>query len=154
MTETEAATHTKFDAHAIDCHAGARMRAFRIAKGWSQERLAKAMGLTFQQIQKYERGTNRISLGRLFIAAQALDKTPADFFEGAAEAARPGAPIPQPEVNRVGLEIMKLLNNCPSEIGGQILRLVRTIVQAQPTSSAAPPQGRASDSQATARPAA
>ncbi len=136
MTDTASLTHTKFNAHAIDCHAGARMRAFRLAKGWSQERLGKAMGLTFQQIQKYERGTNRISVGRLYIAAQALDVTPSDFFEGAADAARPGAPIPQPEVNRIGLETMKLLSTCPSAVRSQVLGLVRTIVAAQPTTGA------------------
>ncbi len=54
----------------------------------SQETLAAKLGITFQQLQKYERGDNRISAGRLFELALALDTTIAYFFEGAREASR------------------------------------------------------------------
>lgn len=57
----------------LDVLIGAKIRAARIAKGMSQEKLGEHIGLTFQQIQKYERGKNRISAGRLDQMAQVLD---------------------------------------------------------------------------------
>ena len=65
--------------HPVDVHVGARARARRLDLGYSQDRLAKAMGVTFQQIQKYERGSNRIVSSRLFDLARALD-VPIEFF--------------------------------------------------------------------------
>ena len=63
----------------IDVHVGAKVRARRLLLGLSQESLAKMIGLTFQQVQKYERGTNRISVSRLVDICRAL-KTPLDSF--------------------------------------------------------------------------
>src|SRR3546814_8591642 len=51
-------------AHPVDVHVGGRVRLRRVFLGYSQEKLANALGLTFQQIQKYERGANRISASR------------------------------------------------------------------------------------------
>jgi transcriptional regulator with XRE-family HTH domain len=67
----------------IDQHVGRRLRWRRREMKLSQEALAEKLGLTFQQVQKYERGANRISAGRLFELAQALDTTIQYFFEGA-----------------------------------------------------------------------
>ncbi len=64
----------------IDLHLGARLRAYRTARGLSQESLGRASALTFQQIQKYESGANRISAGRLFQFARLLDVPVASFF--------------------------------------------------------------------------
>ena len=50
----------------VDIHVGGRMRLRRTLLGYSQEKLGNAVGLTFQQIQKYERGANRIGAGRLY----------------------------------------------------------------------------------------
>jgi transcriptional regulator with XRE-family HTH domain len=69
----------------IDIHVGARVRMRRKMKGISQEALAGKLKLTFQQVQKYERGTNRISASKLYEIARALDTTIADFFEGLAD---------------------------------------------------------------------
>lgn len=66
----------------IDVHVGARVRMRRKMKGISQEALANKLKLTFQQVQKYERGTNRISASKLYEIAKALDTTISDFFEG------------------------------------------------------------------------
>lgn len=57
----------------VDKYAGASVKRERLARGISQETLAKAIGVTFQQVQKYEKGTNRITIGRLAQVAQALD---------------------------------------------------------------------------------
>ncbi len=63
----------------IDAHVGARIRLRRTLMGMSQERLGEALGLTFQQIQKYERGVNRVGASRLYDLAHVLD-VPISFF--------------------------------------------------------------------------
>ena len=63
----------------IDVHVGGRVRLRRTLMGLSQERLGEALGLTFQQVQKYERGVNRIGASRLFDLARVLD-VPIGFF--------------------------------------------------------------------------
>ncbi|WP_321393300.1 helix-turn-helix transcriptional regulator [Emcibacter sp.] len=63
----------------VDVHVGSRVRLRRTLLGMSQEKLGKALGLTFQQIQKYERGANRIGSSRLFQLSQILD-VPVSFF--------------------------------------------------------------------------
>ncbi|HWL80147.1 MAG TPA: helix-turn-helix transcriptional regulator [Roseomonas sp.] len=63
----------------IDVHVGSRVRLRRTLLGMSQEKLGEALGLTFQQVQKYERGVNRIGASRLFDLARVLD-VPIGFF--------------------------------------------------------------------------
>jgi transcriptional regulator with XRE-family HTH domain len=65
----------------IDVYVGSRIRLRRTLLGISQEKLAEAMGLTFQQVQKYERGVNRVSSSRLVDMANALDVEIPYFFE-------------------------------------------------------------------------
>lgn len=65
----------------IDVHVGNRIRLRRTLLGLSQERLADALGLTFQQVQKYERGSNRVSSSRLYDLARTLDASLSYFFE-------------------------------------------------------------------------
>ena len=63
----------------IDAHVGSRIRLRRTLLGLSQERLGEALGLTFQQVQKYERGVNRVGASRLFDLSRVLD-VPIGFF--------------------------------------------------------------------------
>jgi transcriptional regulator with XRE-family HTH domain len=65
-----------------DTHVGCRVRLRRIALGLTQTNIASALGITFQQVQKYERGTNRIGASRLHRLAKILQVDPAFFFEG------------------------------------------------------------------------
>lgn len=67
----------------IDRHVGSRVRMRRMLAGISQEKLGEALGLTFQQIQKYEKGANRISASRLQQIAKKLDVPVSFFFDGA-----------------------------------------------------------------------
>ena len=69
----------------IDKHVGSRVRMRRMMLGMSQEKLGDALGLTFQQVQKYEKGTNRIGASRLQQISQILQVPVAFFFEGAPE---------------------------------------------------------------------
>lgn len=66
----------------VDRHIGERLRQRRLERDMSQEILAERLGITFQQVQKYERGVNRISASRLFDIATVLELPIADFFEG------------------------------------------------------------------------
>lgn len=67
----------------IDCHVGARVRMRRLMVGISQSKLAEALDVTFQQVQKYEKGMNRIGASRLQALAHVLQVPPSYFFEGA-----------------------------------------------------------------------
>ena len=73
-----------------DKYVGSRVRMRRMMLGLSQEKLADALGLTFQQIQKYEKGTNRISASRLQAISQILDAPVHFFFEGGPQSAKGG----------------------------------------------------------------
>lgn len=70
----------------VDKHVGSRVRMRRIMLGMSQEKLGEALGLTFQQIQKYEKGTNRVGASRLQQIADILQVPVSFLFEGAPEA--------------------------------------------------------------------
>jgi transcriptional regulator with XRE-family HTH domain len=67
----------------LDVLAGRWLRAFRKSAGISREEFAALAGLTFQQMQKYETGTNRISAGRLLRFAEIVERSPGDFLAGA-----------------------------------------------------------------------
>jgi transcriptional regulator with XRE-family HTH domain len=76
----------------IDVHVGTRLRARRTLLGLSQMAVAEAMGLTFQQLQKYEHGANRISASRLFDLSQLLDVDIAYFFDEIDSATQKASP--------------------------------------------------------------
>ena len=65
----------------IDQIIGNRIYSLRIENGFARQQLAKAIGVTHQQLQKYEKGSNRISVGRLVLIAKALNKNVAYFYE-------------------------------------------------------------------------
>ena len=74
--------------HPIDVRVGQRVRDRRKALGLTQDRLAQSLDLTFQQVQKYERGVNRMSASKLFEAAQVLQVPVSFFFDGEAPTLR------------------------------------------------------------------
>ena len=112
---------SKRNPNPIDVHVGNRVRMQRMLVGMSQEKLGEHLGLTFQQVQKYERGANRIGSSRLFDLARVLDVPVSYFFEdmSADTAARTPsrikglgevrtAPIePDPMVKRETLELVR-----------------------------------------------
>lgn len=75
-----------------DRHVGARIRERRIQLGLTQQQMADLMGVTYQQEHKYERGINRITVGRLYTASQALGVPVAWFFDGLDDGAAAPAP--------------------------------------------------------------
>lgn len=78
----KSAGSTKKSPNPVDVHVGSRVRLRRMLVGLSQEKLGDSMGLTFQQIQKYEKGANRIGASRLYKLSQVLDVPVGYFFEG------------------------------------------------------------------------
>ena len=74
----------------VDVHVGERIRRRRRALGLSQDKLGEALGLTFQQVQKYERGANRVSASKLYQIARALHASIPYFFDGLPDPARAG----------------------------------------------------------------
>ena len=76
----------------IDEHVGARVRMRRTLLGMSQERLGELLGLTFQQVQKYERGANRIGASRLYDLSRVLDVPIGFFFEQMPESVEAASP--------------------------------------------------------------
>jgi transcriptional regulator with XRE-family HTH domain len=107
-------------ANRIDAHVGSRVRSRRVLLGLSQEKLGGALGLTFQQIQKYERGANRIGASRLFDLSRALDVPVSYFFDAISPEivpARPGTIEARPASTRKNmLEPDILLNRETTEL--------------------------------------
>lgn len=75
-------TKTKLKSHQIDICVGKNLKLFRQMRRMSQMELANQLGITFQQIQKYEKGANRLSASRMFIIANTLKINVSDFYQG------------------------------------------------------------------------
>jgi transcriptional regulator with XRE-family HTH domain len=119
----------------VDLHVGARIRMRRKLLGVSQERLAEELGLTFQQVQKYERGANRVSASKLYEIARALHTSVSYFFEGLADTAgpAPGTATDAPELMHdlvMTPEGMELAALFPKLKRGRVRRRVLDLVKA------------------------
>ncbi|MCO5064124.1 MAG: helix-turn-helix transcriptional regulator [Rhizobiaceae bacterium] len=106
----------KKKANPIDIHVGSRIRLRRNMMGMSQERLGERLGITFQQVQKYEKGTNRVGASRLQAISNILGAPVSFFFEDAngAEPARNGFAEPD--------KAFSLMEFCTSTEGLQLNR--------------------------------
>jgi transcriptional regulator with XRE-family HTH domain len=93
---------------ALDRYVGTRMRVRRLEVGMSQEKLGEFLGITFQQVQKYEKGTNRVSISRLHQIAQALETPISYIYEGAADGLDAGGSLADPELAGVASDFLKL----------------------------------------------
>jgi transcriptional regulator with XRE-family HTH domain len=121
----------------VDLHVGARIRLRRRMQGVSQEKLADALGLTFQQVQKYERGANRVSASKLYEIATALHSPVSYFFDGLADPSTDegGGSRPTDEqtvhaflMTAEGLELAKLFPGLPrGRIRRRFLDLMRAL---------------------------
>jgi transcriptional regulator with XRE-family HTH domain len=111
---------------AIDLKVGARVRLLRILKGFSQKRLADELGITFQQVQKYEGGSNRISAGRLVAIARLLGVSTAELF---ADVADPSAEAPLIEREREALELLRHFRELPAGLRPVVNAHVRALAR-------------------------
>jgi transcriptional regulator with XRE-family HTH domain len=100
-------TVPKKQANPIDAQVGNRVRLRRMLVGMSQEKLGEMLGLTFQQVQKYEKGVNRIGAGRLFHVAEILGVPVNYFYEGATSQMNgAGAGFAEPEESPPVMEFL------------------------------------------------
>src|SRR3546814_19541489 len=88
----------------VDVHVGGRVRLRRTLLGLSQEKLGEALGLTFQQVQKYERGANRIGASRMFDLSRVLDVPVSFFFDDMPQDVAMQPPRRRSKTRRVGKE--------------------------------------------------
>jgi transcriptional regulator with XRE-family HTH domain len=119
----------------IDIHVGSRVRMRRKLMGVSQEKLAEALGLTFQQVQKYERGVNRVSASKLYETSSFLGVDVSYFFDGLA-GRDPATGFAESESERYtheflmtteGVELASLFPRLAPKQRRRILELVRTL---------------------------
>jgi transcriptional regulator with XRE-family HTH domain len=100
-TKVKTVAMTKKTPNPTDKHVGSRVRMRRMMLGMSQEKLGDALGLTFQQVQKYEKGTNRIGASRLQQIAHFLQVPVSFFFEGGPDLAGPAGTMEAPSPSYV-----------------------------------------------------
>lgn len=113
----------------FDVVLGARIRARRDALKITQAQLAAAAGVTFQQIQKYERGVNRVSAARLALIADCLQAHPADFY-GAQEPAAGGDALSQLRRTHDGLELATSFVTMSEDHRRSLINIVRAMTSA------------------------
>ena len=129
-------------ANPIDAHVGKRVRMRRTMLGMSQEKLGEALGLTFQQVQKYERGTNRIGASRLYDLCRVLDVPAAFFFDdmpGEGSGARAtglaeerGQPPTDPMARRETLELVRAYYRITDpRVRRKVFDLAKTLARAE-----------------------
>jgi len=92
-------------ANSVDAHVGSRIRLRRQLIKMTQQKLAEQLGITFQQVQKYERGSNRVSASRLYLLSIVLDVPVSFFFEGIDGA------VPGDEPRQASKAIMELISS-------------------------------------------
>ena len=117
----------------VDRHVGLRIRMRRKELGISQERLAESIGLTFQQVQKYERAANRVSASKLWEVSRALATNISYFYEGLGEAMeRPGSNVPRDAMQTFLMtpEGMELAAVFPKIAKGRVRRKILDLVRA------------------------
>lgn len=118
--------------HPVDVHVGKRIRHRRWMLGMTQQQLGDAVGIKFQQIQKYETGMNRVSASRLWDIASALDTTISFFFEGLSaeqEQANAAADNPQGDLlaDKEALELVRSYYSIPEEQRRKLFDLARVL---------------------------
>lgn len=122
------------DIHPVDRHVGRRVQEKRLALGLSQSALAQAVGVSFQQVQKYEKGTNRVSASKLFEIAAFMKEEIAFFFEGYASREKGLAEEAAPAFDhehkptRNSIEISRLAPRLPPRKQKLVLDMIRDML--------------------------
>ncbi|MEN3952162.1 helix-turn-helix transcriptional regulator [Iodidimonas sp. SYSU 1G8] len=124
------------DPNPVDIHVGKRLRQRRTFIGMTQEQLGAALGITFQQVQKYERGANRIGASRLFDICRILEVQPQFFFESMPEGAEPAVGQPparvEDPVDRETMDLVRAYRQIESaSVRQRLLDLARALARAE-----------------------
>ena len=112
--------------HPTDIAVGQKVRERRMLLGWTQQRLADALGVTFQQVQKYERGANRFSASMLEATARAL-QAPISYFFDESQRAATEASFDDPLSSRETFELIRAYYSLPSDLRPKVLELLRSL---------------------------
>ena len=110
----------------VDVHVGRRLRERRVLVGLSLEELGDRVGLTYQQVQKYETGFNRMGASRLWEMSHILGVPVAWFFEGIG---RPGRKMEPHHTKRETLELVRAYSSCSKEVQNRLIALLRTLAE-------------------------
>ncbi len=134
MLNQEISPSKKGKPHDVDIHVGGRVRLRRSALGLSQDQLGAAIGLSFQQIQKYERGANRIGASRLYEMSKILNIPISYFFEGfdalGLAEAKDSSYQADPVIKRETLELMRSYHQIlDTKQRKKILKLVQGLAE-------------------------
>ena len=127
MARVKRRTVQEFGAHPVDVFVGQRVRMRRVMCGLSQTALADKIGLTFQQLQKYESGVNRISASKLWLIAQQLDSPVQWFFTDAVAGKNQTTEF---GTKRETLELVRNFMNIPAESRKHFLLLAQSVASA------------------------
>ena len=120
----------------IDEHVGRRLRMRRMMQGMSQTELAGTVGLTFQQIQKYEGGKNRISAGHLYQFSRALECSPMEFYEGFEEHSNSNGNGTSAYPTDLAIRLSMALTQIDDTSGRAVLAFVRSLSEPTPKEGA------------------
>ena len=118
---------------AMDRHVGNRVRMRRLMQGMSQQKLGQALGVTFQQVQKYEKGTNRVSCSRLYEISRILDVPVTYFFSTSGDAGIEVAVTEQFDVPELkdGFRLMTAFRQIQNHaVRKNVIALVETVATA------------------------
>ncbi len=122
LTPTTRTASAPFCAHTVDRRVGVNLRLIRKSRGLSQGALAEAVGITFQQVQKYEKGDNRVSASKLFQLAAVLNVPVSTFFEGY------GQEVVRPPTNGAASDsFVRLVDTLPESHRRLILSVARAL---------------------------
>ncbi len=114
----------------IDIHVGARVRLRRVLLGLSQVQVSQAVGLAYQQVQKYEKGTNRISASLLHRIAQALDVPVSFFFDDMPDGQRLPVALPDDTMSRAEtVDLVRHYYLVPAAVRQQVSSLVKAMAR-------------------------
>jgi transcriptional regulator with XRE-family HTH domain len=121
--------------HPVDVHVGKRIRHRRWMLGMTQQQLGEAVGIKFQQIQKYETGMNRVSASRLWDIAEVMDVKIAFFFEGlsksdGSEVAAPDTSLGDLLADKKALELVRSYYAIPENQRRRLFDLARVLSEA------------------------
>ncbi len=114
----------EFGPRPVDVHVGGRVKARRTLIGMSQEELGNHVGLTFQQIQKYEKGMNRIGASRLWRISLILGQPISYFFEGIGEQTQKGD---DRLAKRETLKLVRYLSACDPDVQKQLAAMINAV---------------------------
>ncbi|MEO0550846.1 MAG: helix-turn-helix transcriptional regulator [Pseudomonadota bacterium] len=128
-------TEPTLSASEVDRLVGERIRRRRILMGLTQDQLGETLGISYQQIQKYETGANRVSAGRLYLIAKCLDVSPGWFFDPV-QSDRGQADLDELGSSRLLIDFVRSFSRIEDEkLKSVLVTLVRTMAETDSSTS-------------------